>query len=96
MCCGCWKEAGSPRTDNEKVHALAARIEDIYDFGALHIIVDDWNLENSHIDFCEKEIETDLDSSESEKQKEREFLALMREMTLDERYSAFALQNGCP
>jgi hypothetical protein len=96
MCCGRYQEAGSPKIDNEKVRRLAALKPAIDEFGHLHIIVDDWNLEDSHIKFCRREVEQNSkNESERERQEEREFLDLMATMSLDERYSAFAIEGGC-
>lgn len=96
MCCGCWKEAGSPKIDSESVFRLAALTQNIDEFGHLHIIVDDMNVEDSHIDMCAKSVdENSKEESANERQQEREYLQLMRTMTVSERYSALGLADGC-
>jgi len=51
MCKGCWEEAGSPAIINTKTRAVAKLIDDVYSYsgagGNAHIVVDDWNLEDS-------------------------------------------------
>lgn len=57
MCDGCYRNKyGSPKIDNEIVREASEAVEELYlDHGAgggMHIVVDDWNLEDSHIEFC--------------------------------------------
>lgn len=96
MCCGCWQQAGSPKIVNEQVLALAKAVPDIDPYGHLHIIVDDMNVENSHIEFCAREVEQNTrDESENERRAERQFLQLMGQLTIPERYSALGIADGC-
>jgi hypothetical protein len=95
MCCGCYAEAGAPKIDNDNVRRLAALKPNIYEFGSLHVIVDDWNLDDSHIKFCRAEVDKDRESSPIAKRREHEFLDLIEQMTSAERYSAFAIAEGC-
>ena len=56
MCYGCWEEGGTPQIDNEKVRAAVALVEAVYDHscvgGNLHIVLDDWNIEDHSLEFC--------------------------------------------
>ncbi|SRR5581483_441698 len=56
MCYGCWEDYGKPIIDTEAVSAAAAAVADVYEYactgGNLHIVLDDWNVEDSDLDFC--------------------------------------------
>ena len=56
MCYGCWEEAGKPQIDNEKVRGAVPLIRAVYDHscvgGNLHVVLDDWNLEDGNLEFC--------------------------------------------
>ena len=56
MCYGCWEEAGKPQIDTPAVVDAAAAVEAVYEHscvgGNLHIVLDDWNIEDSHLEFC--------------------------------------------
>jgi hypothetical protein len=56
MCYGCWEEAGKPQIDNARVRAAVSLIEDVYQHscvgGNLHIVLDDWNVEDGNLEFC--------------------------------------------
>ena len=63
MCYGCWEEAGKPTTDTPAIRAAAASVIALYEHpncivgGNLHIVTDDWNLEDSNLAFCRHCIE---------------------------------------
>ncbi len=108
MCESCWAEYGKPQIDNPKVreaaaiaHAFADR--DLY-YGNLHIITDDWNIEDKDLDFCQGLIDfarsagvgtsheiDEFGHSEPDIVLEQQLLTAMRSMSLDERASALAL-----
>ncbi len=58
MCYGCWEEAGKPTTDTPAVRHAAKMVEQLYEHpncivgGNLHIVTDDWNIEDSNLEFC--------------------------------------------
>ena len=58
MCMDCWKHYGSPRMKNKKIEAATIAIRNLYKDhimgGDLHIVVDDWNLEDHHLKWCFK------------------------------------------
>jgi hypothetical protein len=106
MCVNCWIERGSPKIINEMTKALQPLIDDVYEHhgagGGLHIILDDFNVEDGHVTFCQDWIEhergngvwkTDPVSPEQLKA-ERECLKLLKAMTVEERASAIAFHDG--
>ena len=60
MCEACWAEYGRPTIVNEKTEAALALVRQVYDAlmggagGNLHIVLDDWNIENSSIEYCQR------------------------------------------
>ena len=56
MCYGCFKEYKIPDELHKKVHVAVPLVQKVYEFssagGGLHIVVDDYNLEDGHIDWC--------------------------------------------
>jgi hypothetical protein len=105
MCQGCWKERGSPSLTNDKIKAAAELIAGVYEHhgcgGGLHIIVDDWNLEDSSLQFCEDYIEKpeyrasrNDEVTDERLEAERACLRALKAMTEEERASALALYDG--
>lgn len=93
MCEGCWHEEGAPRINNERVRLAAAAITALYvdhlAGGGLHIVTDDWNLEDSSVEFCERHMaEHGADAAE------RAALATLKPLSQAERASALALERG--
>ena len=93
MCYGCWEEYGKPQIDNEKVREAVEWVREVYEYhsagGGLHIILDDFNIEDEHIELCDKWIR-----EHGAGPGEEECLALFKTMTMDERASALALEDG--
>lgn len=56
MCSGCWEEAGKPIIDTPAVRMAAAAAAEVYEHscvgGNLHIVLDDWNVEDGNLEFC--------------------------------------------
>lgn len=105
MCEQCWKDAGSPRMNNSKVRAAAELISAVYEHhdcgGGLHIILDDWNVENGHLEFCKGHLEDPKyqgnphDNVTTERlNAERSCLRALTHLTKDERLSALAIYYG--
>lgn len=86
MCLGCWEDEGCPRIDTPEVRALAALSKDVYPFGGFHIVVEDWNVEDSHIDYCL--------ADESSTEFERAWGRRLRALPYGERVSVLALADG--
>jgi hypothetical protein len=98
MCRGCWEEYyDESKIDNDKMDDAVAAIEEVYNFhlagGALHVVIDDWNLEDERITFCEKYAK---DNTERKDQLAAELhcIELLKEMSVEERASALALYEG--
>lgn len=101
MCRNCWMEYGAPSIVNDKTKKAAKLADAIHSSpdGAVgsyaHIVTDDWNLEDSDIEFCieyahKNERENTCDEI---RQVCLEFLNIMLTMSKDERYSAMALHE---
>lgn len=86
MCYGCWEEEGKPSINNLEVGTLALLIQKSNPFGALHIFVEDWNCEDSDIEFCLNDEDAD------EQDKATCEIALL--MSYEERVSALALASN--
>ena len=52
MCQGCWEDHGSPTELPHDGLALAEAAKDVDAFGAFQIVVDDFNVEDHHLDSC--------------------------------------------
>lgn len=56
MCSGCYQERGSPEDQCDLTDAVVSLIKAIYRYhpcgGHCHIVLDDWNLGDSSIQFC--------------------------------------------
>lgn len=58
MCYGCWEKAGKPQMDTPLVRAAADAVAALYDHedcgagGNLHIVTDDWNVDDDSLAFC--------------------------------------------
>jgi hypothetical protein len=85
MCQDCWDQYGSPQINSENVRLAASMAEGLDYSGALHIIIDDFNIENIHIDHCNC-----LELTEREKL----FLDIFSSLTIQERASSLALAEG--
>jgi len=61
MCYGCWVEYAKPAIDTPAIREVVKVIEEVYSYscvgGNLHIVLDDWNLEDHSLAFCKREIE---------------------------------------
>lgn len=82
MCRDCWERYESPSIVNSQVQECAALIDQL-DGSGLHVVIDDMNLEDEHIQDC-----TDLTEIE------RRCAELLLSMTLEERLSAIAFHEG--
>ena len=100
MCISCWREEGSHQIVNEKVKQAAELIGKIYEIpegsvGALaHIVVDDWNLDDTNIDFCLNLCKTFKQNNDKDRQIVEacsSALNALKELSEPERYSALAL-----
>lgn len=100
MCINCWRKNGAAKIVNEKTIEAARLIDEVYETenggagGYAHIVVDDWNVENSNIDFCINECKSDrFDYSEEDRTTTLECLNYLKTLTEEEKYSALAIQS---
>jgi len=84
MCHGCYEEAGSPKPTPE-ARALGLRLRDVDPFGGCHIVREDWNLEDSNIDFCI--------AHHSTTDAEREVMVALKALPEDQRAAAMAVAD---
>jgi hypothetical protein len=60
MCFSCYREFGSPKIINEKTIYASKLIDEVYKYeetgGCLHIVLDDFNIEDRSLSFCENDI----------------------------------------
>lgn len=101
-----WDSIDWPYSTPE-MRRLTAAIQRLYGFdacsvgGPLHIVTDDYNIEDASLDFCERDLGThwalnEISAEEREAITEttREIIALMRPMTLQERVVALGRTDG--
>ncbi len=86
MCDSCWKEYGSPRITSKAVIDAVNSIEDLYKEhalgGRLHIVTDDWNVEDEHLEWCKEQGLNDI---------EQRCFQLLKPLCIKERASALAI-----
>lgn len=87
MCYSCWEDDyAKPEIETPTIRALVPLIQKANPYGALHIVIDDWNLDDDDLAYCETCTNlTDLD---------REIINLMRSISVEERASAMAFADG--
>lgn len=92
----CCVQGGYKKT--KKAAELINEIYEQYDCGAggyAHIVVDDWNMDDSSIDFCINAAnEGEYDISEEGRQACLNCLNYLKELSEDERYSAMAIHDN--
>ena len=95
MCYGCWQDYKDSFVYNDKVSKAVPLIRTIYDsngVGAnLHIVLDDWNLEDGHVQFCKEAIFGDKPYHAPVMDAEKELVILLEAMTENERASSLAI-----
>lgn len=103
MCKSCYEGYGSPVVRNEKVTKAVELIEDIYSQencgagGLAHIVVDDWNLDDSSINFCLGECARDIVNERVGRDGRLACIGLLNQfksMTIEERCTALAIYDG--
>lgn len=101
MCEGCYEEYGRPTIITDKTMAAASLVRRVYEFscvgGNLHIVLDDWNLQDENLQFCMDEIKKggyEGRDSPEELAAETECCEAFIALNMDERASALALHEG--
>jgi hypothetical protein len=85
MCQGCFDEAGQPRIKHPSVVVAAMAARGLDPFGALHIVIEDWNVEDSHIEH--------VLAADDIKPEEFAWACFFRVLTVEQRVSALALAD---
>lgn len=101
MCENCYhEEYGAPTEITERAVVTAALIRQLYDYaptgGRCHIITDDWNLEDSNIEYCQQVVagEKATFGVTQELLHEENLLGKLRAMPVAERAVTLALFDG--
>jgi hypothetical protein len=94
MCAGCWAEYGFPLLKTPKVLAMADVIKRVDPYGNLHIVVDDWNIDDDNIRWCAEEHAAGRNNGNPWSPDEVECIGMMEAASLDERASAMAHADG--
>jgi len=98
MCYGCWDTYGSPKLQTPDVLKAAKLIGEVYEHSAVggnaHIVLDDWNLEKHHIDWCLSEAGNFHEAGPEQLKAEKDCLQALQAMSLRKRASALALHEG--
>lgn len=100
MCIGCWKQAGAPAIDNARVRVAEKAIRELDETfssgGYAHIVTDDYNVEDRHIDSCIADALAKAPpwNDISDGVLELAALRALRPLSVDERYSALARRDG--
>lgn len=90
MCIECYdEEYGAVREDTTEVRLAAEAIDRLYEAhpagGALHVVVDDWNLEDENLAFC---------ATQEMDEVERACFDALMPLSLSARASALGLHEG--
>ncbi len=98
MCEYCWNKY-KPVKISPLVKSIANLVKKIYMFhstgGSLHIVLDDWNIDNSSLDFCESLIRTnEYNESRRLLKLEVECINLLKKVDIDTRATALAYERG--
>ncbi len=83
MCLGCWKAEGRPFKVTDAVRSLAPRFGAADPSGPLHVVRDDWNLDDDNLASCM----ADADASDDEKA----LMADMLKISWEERWAVAIL-----
>ena len=102
MCWACWETYGKPIVLNERTRAAFAQLQQLEEIPAeydgLHIVVDDWNIEDVHIvSSLEKDVKHSPNgraNSPERQAAEQTFLETFLTLTIDERCTVLALDEG--
>lgn len=102
MCYTCWRRRGKPRKVNKQVGRAAKLINAVYKAGcstggALHIVIDDWNLGKYSLKFCERQMrspEFREDYTERQRKAQWSCLRALKRMSEYRRGAAMALADG--
>lgn len=83
MCMGCWEEEGRPFKVTDAVRKWAPVFAETNAYGAMHIVIDDWNLDDGNLECCR--------TYEGVKPAEIELIDAMQAMSWEERWATAIL-----
>lgn len=97
MCRSCWGEYGCPKIKSDRTRKAAKLIAEVYEYsvmgGNLHSIIDDWNIEDDS--FTNEEMKVyHKDAPIEQLEVERRTYKFLRKLSLEERASALAIEEG--
>jgi hypothetical protein len=103
MCCDCLEEYDPEPVSDEKMAEVIAAIKEVYaqeggsTGGGLHIVLDDWNIEDYHVDYCLNWIQTDgfYGDNHAWRAVDLRCAKLLRELTEGQRASVMRKFGGC-
>jgi hypothetical protein len=87
MCLSCWEKEGRPWEATDTARLWSEAFAEADPFGPLHVVVDDWNLDDENIQSCLDQ--TDPEPSEIE----RDLCLKLLEMTEGERWACAILAD---
>jgi hypothetical protein len=83
MCLACWEEEGRPFKVTEAVKRWAPVFAETNGFGAMHVVIEDWNLEDGNLEFCR--------ACDGVTPREIELIDAIQAMTWEERWATAIL-----
>jgi hypothetical protein len=83
MCLGCWEEEDRPFKVTDAVRKWAPVFAETNGWGAMHIVIEDWNLEDGNLEFCR--------TCEDVTPAEIELIDAMQAMSWEERWATAIL-----
>lgn len=100
MCATCWADYGSPALRTPEVGRAAKLVAKLYDGhtagGYLHIVTDDWNLEDGHVEWVVDQMGQSVNETFARPPDpvERECADSLLVLSIEGRASALALAKG--
>lgn len=99
MCQTCWEDHDSPTINTPAVRNAAELIHRVYQHepagGYLHVVIDDWNLDDHSLNVCIQDIhDNELNYEPHRTALQAECAEALRALTTAERASALALEDG--
>lgn len=85
MCYGCYieYEEEPPSDEARKVGEFLKQVPEDLEFGNLHVVVADWNIEDEHLDWCKNNYELT--------ENELKTYELLKPLSLNQRAAALAV-----
>lgn len=99
MCIGCWEKAGSPNVTNDSVREAARLLGEALSCVSTnaHLVIDDLNFDDRFIDEALAGAEQGRardEVTEEQYEIERSCLRALRVLSMDERWSAYAISEN--